>query len=87
MSKKESFCVGYNNEEINKIENAFYCLQFGGDFVAEDGCYLFTRAEISKLYNRTLKNLVDIIYDGSEKDSKYALNLVPGLIIRQMRFH
>ena len=87
MAKKQSAYIGYSTEEVCKIENAFYCLQFGGDFLSEEGCYLFTRNEISKLYNKTLKDLVDIVYDGSQKDSKYALNLICGLIVRPMRLH
>jgi hypothetical protein len=69
------------------MENGYFCLQFGGDFVFQDQYYIFTEREMIKLYNSTLKNLLGIIKDGDEKDRKFALDLIGGLIVRPMRLH
>ena len=86
MAKKTKY-VGYSEEDVRKMENGYFILQFGGDFVFEDGFYLFTKSEINKLYNKTLKDLLGIIQNGSEKDRAYALDLIPGLVILPMRLH
>jgi hypothetical protein len=69
------------------MENTFYVLRFGGDFVIEDNSYLFTKTEIAKLYNKTLNNLLSVIEDGNEKDRKYAMDLAASLFVQPMRLH
>jgi hypothetical protein len=86
MTKKTAY-IGYSEEDVRKMENGFFVLQLGGDFVFEDGFYLFTKNEINKLYSKTLKDILGIIKNGSEKDRAYALNLIPGLLILPMRLH
>ena len=86
MSKKKSH-LGYTEAEVKKMENMFFVVEFGGDFIIQDNCYLFTKQEASKIYNKTMRNLVNIISDGEEKDRKYAIDLIGKLIVRPMRFH
>lgn len=87
MSKKKSPYRGYTVEEVAKMENGYWNLQFGGDFIIEGDYFLFTKAEVSKLYKKYLKDLADIIEDGSEKDRKYALDLIATMSVKQMRLH
>lgn len=87
MAKKKSPYIGYTLEQVQEMENNFFVLQFGGDFVIQDGFYIFTKNEISKIYNNTLKDLTGVIEDGCEKDRKYALDLILGLAIKPMRLH
>lgn len=87
MAKKKSVYVGYSEEDVRRMENGYYMLQFGGDAVVQDGAYAFTPKEVTKLYNSTFKRLLDLIEDGSEKDRKYALDLVAGLLVKPMRLH
>jgi hypothetical protein len=85
--EKKSVYLGYTEEEVKRMENNYFVLQFGGDFVLEDSYYLFSKGEASKLYNKTLKNLISLIADGSEKDKNFALNLIGGLAIKPVRLH
>jgi hypothetical protein len=87
MAKKKRLYPAYEMEEVRDMESNYFCIQFGEDFMCEDGHHLFTKNEISILYNRTLKNLRDIISKGSDKDRKHALKLIGGLIVRPMRLH
>lgn len=82
----KSVYVGYTEEEVNRMESQYFCLQFGGDFLLENDYYIFTKQEAIKPYNRTLKDLTEIVIDGTEKDRKYALDLIAGLAIKPMRF-
>ena len=87
MDKKKSPYIDYTLKDVAQMEGYYFVLQFGGDFVLEDTYYLFTKDEASKIYKKMLKDLVDIVADGSEKDKKYALDLIGGLVIRPMRLH
>jgi hypothetical protein len=87
MGKKKSPYIGYTIEEVNKMENGYFNLQFGGDFILDGEHFLFTKAEISRLYKKYLKDLTEIIEDGSEKDRKYALDLIATMTVKQMRLH
>ena len=87
MSKKKSPSAGYSLKEIEKMERGHFVLQFGGDFVAQDGFFFFTEKEINKIYNNTLDDLLDIIENGSEKDKKYAIDLIAGLMVKPARIH
>lgn len=87
MGKKNLPFRGYTEKEVRRMENGYYCLVLGGDFVLQDKFYLFTEREISKLYEDTLENLLKIIEDGDEKDKQYAISLIPGLLIQPMRLH
>jgi hypothetical protein len=78
---------GYSIEEVSQMEESCFCVVLGGDFVQEDGIYLFTKKEADRLYKIYLKNLLSLIKTGEEKDRKYALDLLPGLAISQMRAH
>lgn len=85
MSKFPYPC--YTKEEVDKMESGYYNLQMGGDFVIQDKFYLFTKSEMVRLYNSTLKDLIDITKNGSEKDRAYAIDLIGTLVIRPMRLH
>ena len=87
MAKKKSNYVGYSEEDVVIMERNYFLLQFGNDFMAEEGSFLFTKIEIDKLYKRTLNNLMEIIANGSEKDRKHAMKLIGELTIRPMRLH
>ena len=87
MKKKESPYLGYTEEEVKRMENYFFVLQFGGDFVLEKREYLFTKAEISRLYNKYMKDLVKIVNNGNEKDRNYALDLIAGMSVKPLRLH
>lgn len=87
MTKRKSPYIGYTEKEVHRMENNFFVLQFGGDFMLQDKFYLFTHKEAFKLYSDTLKGLVSITIDGDEKDRNYALDLIGGLHIRPMRLH
>lgn len=87
MAKKKSPYYEYSLEDVAIMENNLYVLEVDEDFVLQDGHYLFTGKEVSKLYNSTLKDLKDAIHNGSEKDKKFALHLISGLLIKPMRLH
>lgn len=87
MSKKNSPYIEYTLREVKNMEENYFILLFGGDCFVEDGYYLFTKAEVEKLYKTTLKDLMGIIADGNEKDRNYALGLIAGLTIKPMRLH
>lgn len=87
MINKKSSYLGYSEEEVKDLESNYFCLVMGGEFVVEDGSYTFTKKEVSKLYNIMLNDLVSVVEDGNEKDKKYALELIFGLIIQPMRLH
>lgn len=87
MQKKKSPYVAYTEEEVKRLECKYFVLQFGGDFVMEDKFYIFTQKEVTKLYNKTLKGLISIVTDGSEKDKIFALNLIGGMVVRPVRLH
>jgi hypothetical protein len=86
MNKNRSPYIGYTLEDVKSMEN-YFVLCFGGDFVLENDYYLFTKEEVSKIYKKMLKDLKGIAADGSEKDKKYALDLIGGLKILPMRLH
>lgn len=86
MNKKSPF-PGYSLKQVSKMENKYFCLHFGGDFILENGEYLFTKSEAFKIYNKTLQDLLGIIEDGCEKDKKYALDLIAGLSVKSVRLH
>jgi hypothetical protein len=85
MTKKNSPYKGYTVEEVSTMEKSCFCVVLGGDFVQEDGIYLFTKKEADRLYKIYLKNLLSLIKTGEEKDRTYALDLLPGLIIRPLK--
>lgn len=87
MAKKKSPFIGYSVEEVRRMENGFFLVQMGGDFLAEDGHYLFTRKEAVKLYNSTYRDLSEIINDGNDKDRAYSTDLILGLLIQKMVLH
>ena len=87
MAKKKSAFLACSEEEVQNMERNFYCLQFGGDFLCEDRYYLFTKIEIAKLYNITLKDLSEIVRNGNEKDRNYALDLISTMQIMPFRLH
>lgn len=87
MAKKKYPYRGYTESEVFEMENGYFLLQFGGDFVLQDGIYLFTQKEVSKIYNDTLKRLVNVMNNGSKKDKKYATDLIGSLVIKKMRLH
>lgn len=87
MTKKKAPYKGYSLEEVSQIEKVSYCLVLGGDYVQEDGIYLFTKKECEKLYKMYLKNLLGIIKNGEQKDKKYALDLLPGLTKLPLKLH
>lgn len=87
MAKKKAPYKGYSIEEVSIMEKNCHCLVLGGDYVQEDGIYLFSKKESEKLYRVYLKNLLGIIKNGEEKDKRYALNLLPGLLTLPLRFH
>ncbi len=87
MGKKKSAYIGYTEQEVERMERNYYCVQFGGDFLCEDNFFLFTKLEVIKVYNNALKDLSGIVKDGTEKDRKYALDLIAGMSIQQMRLH
>jgi len=78
---------GYTEKELRKMESTYYFLEMGGDFVSENGICSFTEKELSKLYNRTLNDLLSLAEDGSEKESKYAIDLIGSLRISCFRLH
>lgn len=85
--KKKSHYRGYTEDEVKRMESGYYCLILGGDFVLEGEMYLFTKQETAKLWNRTLKNLRDIVDNGADRDRVYALQLISSLLIEPMRLH
>jgi hypothetical protein len=87
MAKKKAPYKGYSVEEVSIMEKNCYCLVLGGDYVQEDGVYIFTKKECEKLFKVYQKNLLGLIKDGEGKDRQYALDLLPGLLISQMRVH
>ena len=86
MAKSKSAFVGYTEDQVKRMET-YFVLQFGGDFVLEDNYYLFTKSEVSKLYGNTLKDLLKLMDDGSDKEKAYALDLIGGLRVKPMRLH
>lgn len=86
MSKKKIF-RGYTEQEVLEMETGFYLFNFGGDFFTDNGHYLFTKKEISKIYRDTFKKVKNTIIDGSDKEKAYALDLIGKLIIQPMRLH
>ena len=87
MAKKKSVFRGYTEQEVCKIERDTFTLQFGGDFVIQNDSYSFNEREVTKLYESTMNNLLSLIADGSEKDRKFAIDLIGGLFIVPMRLH
>lgn len=87
MPKKKTSYIGYSEEDVTAMENYYFVLQFGNDFMNEDHSYFFTKKEVSKLYNRTLKNLMGVVNNGSDKDRKHAIKLIAGLVVSPMRLH
>jgi hypothetical protein len=85
--KKKSPYPGYSLREVSKMENAFFVIRFGGDFLFHDGHHVFTRTEADKLYYATLGDLLDVVEDGNEKDRRYALDLLGTTSIQPMRLH
>jgi len=78
--------LGYTEKEL-KVMESYYFLQLGGDFVQSDDICTFTQKEITKLYNETLRDLVKLTEDGSEKDARYALDLIRSLRVVPVRLH
>ena len=87
MARKKPVFRGYTEDEVCKIERGTYTLQFGGDFIIQDDSYTFNEREVTKLYESTMNNLLNLIADGSEKDRKFAIDLIGGLFVRPMRLH
>jgi len=87
MTKNKFPYIGYNEKEIKVMELNGFNLQFGDDFLLEDGRYLFNHSEISKMYKKALRDIVEVIETGSEKEKRFAINLLGSLIVRPMRFH
>lgn len=86
MAKKSAF-RGYSEDEVRTMENGYYILNFGGDFILENGFYLFTEKEATKLHRDTLRKVMDVVKNGNEKDKAYARDLLGKLIVQPMRLH
>lgn len=78
---------GYTEKELVHMEQNYYCLSLGGDFVMNNKFCTFTQKEMTKLYNQTLDRLVDLSTDNFEKDKKYAIDLIGSLRIVPFRLH
>lgn len=87
MEKKKQPYAGYSELDVTIMEGNYYILQFGNDFMSREGSFLFTKKEMTRLYKRTVKNLMGIIANGSPKDRKHALKLMSQLIVQPMRLH
>jgi len=87
MRKKKSAYLGYSEEEVVRMEANYYCLVMGIDFVQKDRFYVFDKKEISRLYKSTLKQLMAVVVDGSEKEKAHALDLIIKLNIQPVRLH
>lgn len=74
-------------KELRQMENYSYVIHMGGDFLIYDGFNTFTKKEAEKIYEDTLKDLIAVIENGSEKDSKYAIKILGSLRIAPMRMH
>jgi hypothetical protein len=73
-------------KDIRAIESNYF-IQLGGDFVADEGSFLFTRKEAERMYNSTLKRLIGIVQNGSEKDVRFGIDLIGTLRIVPVRLH
>lgn len=78
---------GYSKEELNHMENTYYFLILGGDFVSQNDIVTFSKQEIKKLYNQTLRNLVKLTEEGDARDGKYGVDLIGSLRIVPVRVH
>lgn len=78
----------FTAKELHELESTYFILIMGGDSVQVDGVYSHTKKEVSKLYNDILKDLIGMAHDGlSEKDRKYAVELIGTLVIQPIRIH
>jgi len=87
MDKKKSVYLEYSEKQVQKMEERFFVIQFGGDFVSQDDCFLFTKREAEIVFINTLNDMIGIIRDGNEKDRRYALDLILGMSIKPLRIH
>jgi hypothetical protein len=87
MAKKKHPYIGYSEEDVATMESHYFVLQLGDDFMSTDGTFLFNKNKINKLYNKTLKNLMNVVANGSDRDKKRAIKLISSLIIKPMRLH
>jgi hypothetical protein len=80
--------IGYSEKELKYLEENFYFIQLGGDFIAVDGTHSFPQKEAGKLYWDALDDLVKMAKEGlDEKEVAYALNLIGSLRIQPVRVH
>lgn len=65
-----------------------YFLVMGGDFISnEDHIYMFTRKEITTLYNKTLDNIKKILEDEDPKQRDFGMYLMGSFRIVPVRIH
>ncbi len=77
----------YSEKELARIEANFFCIQLGGDFLMDEDLFAFTKKETANFYNNTLSNLINLYQDGSERDKKYAIDLIGSLRIVPFKLH
>lgn len=89
MKKKNKFPYpNFKAQELYDLEMTHYFLLMGGDSVCVDGTYTFTQKEVIKIYNEMLAELVGMMHDGlSNKDKRYATDLIASLVVVPVRIH
>lgn len=87
-SSKEKRFGDFSLAELRDFEDNYFYLYLGGDFVAVEGSYTFTKKEVHQKYDEIFHELLDMATDNdSEHEREYALDLMSLMHIQRARLH
>lgn len=86
MSKKSPF-IGYSSEQVMAIEATTYVLQVGSEIFNTNGKWVFTKKSAYIYYNKILRELLDQLRNGNNKQRKNAERVLQGLKVLPLRIH
>lgn len=87
MTKKKSPFVNYTEEEVFASEFATYFIQVGSDVFNLDGRWVFSKKSASIYYNKILRQLLDDMINGEERDRKNAERVLLNLKVVPLKLH
>jgi hypothetical protein len=78
---------GYTLPEIMDAEKTTSVIHLGGDLYCDDGHFTLDNDKAQQIYEKILVSLLKMINDGTDKERRDGLRLLPTLFIRPLRVH
>lgn len=78
---------GYSLEEVFEAEASSSIVEVGGDLYCEEGSFSLSNNHAKQMYEKLLVSLLKMINDGTDKERKEGLRLLPTLFLKPLRIH